>query len=250
MPTLHKKPYQVGRHIKLINKNLCANLIKHDYIVTGRTKAKRAQAKIESFLSNALQKDRELQKQNLSLKERLEQNENLNYLQPGDKNQIAPRVIEELSKRYPERKHGFTRIIKLEPRLGDDKAPMSVLELVDSEFEIRFWYIAKVVARLELQGLPVDDLTKVNIKKLTQLREDGEDKFRSAVETAKEKFFHYDPVSGEITNEESKKNLENLPHNLEYYGGAYTGQLTVSKKFNVIPRPNKTQPTEEKPESS
>ena len=75
------------------------------------------------------------------------------------------KVLEEIVERYPKRQTGFTRIIKLEPRLGEDKAPMSVIELVDSNYEIKFWYTAKTVARLELQGIELDDLTELNIKK-------------------------------------------------------------------------------------
>lgn len=231
MPSLKKFDAQVARHVKLMNKNLCANLIRHEYIVTGRAKAKRAQAKVERFLAKTLLEDKPRQHQ--SLEERFAANKSLNYLQPPDKQEVGHRVLSELAKRYGDRTHGFTRIIKLEPRLGEDKAAMSVLELVDSDFEIKLWYTAKIVARLELQNLPVDALTQHNVDKLTKLRINGAERFREAVDEAKVAFFGYDFETGEVS-EEAKANLENKPHNTTYFEeGAKFG---ASKRYNVKPR--------------
>lgn len=70
----------------------------------------------------------------------------------------------------------------------EDKAPMCVLELVDSKYEIKLWFTAKAVAKLELQNIPLDDITELNVKKLTSGRPDGEQVFRDAVETCKRNF--------------------------------------------------------------
>lgn len=234
MPSLQKFHANVARHVKLMDKNLCANLIRHEYIVTGRTKAKRSQQKIERFLSRAIHEDKQMTGKDEEFK--LKNNKAFSYLQPPDKREVGSKIINELVGRYPERTHGFTRIIKLEPRLGEDKAPMSVLELVDSEYEIKFWYTAKIVARLELQELQLDDLTNHMVHKLTKLRPDGPNKFREAVDTAKVEFFKYDVEAGEVKDEEMKKNLENLPKNLEYHGGSMSGKLLMSKKFKTVPR--------------
>lgn len=241
MPSLQKFHANVARHVKLMNKNLCANLIRHDYIVTGRTKAKRAQAEIERFLGRALQENKKMADKDEAFK--LENMKSLRYLQPPDKKEVGSKIFNELAERYSARSHGFTRIIKLEPRLGEDKAPMSVLELVDSNFEIKFWYTAKIVARLELQNLPLDELTQHNVKKLTQLRNDGEEKFREAVETAKVQFFEYDPESGEVLSSEMEENLSNMPPDLRFYGSKDSG-LTASKKFKTVPRLNKNETIE------
>lgn len=174
----------------MMDKNLCANLIRHEHIITGRTKAKRAQAKIEQFLGKALHQNRQLGNQ--PLESRLSQVPALQFLQAPDRTEIGTKVLDDLSKRFVNRTHGFTRIIKLERRLNDDKAEMSLLELVDSDLEVKFWYTAKIVARLELQGLPVDGLTQHNVKKLVQLRVNGEERFREAVEEAKTTFFKED----------------------------------------------------------
>lgn len=242
MPALQKVHVNVARHVKLMDKNLAANLIRHDYIVTGRAKAKRAQSKIERFLSKTIRENKAMEGKELS--ERIKANKGLNYLQPPDKREVGTKILSELAERYQDRTHGFTRIIKLEPRLGEDKAPMSVLELVDSEFEIKFWFTAKIVARLQLQGLEIDDLTQHTVNKLTKFRPDGVQKFQEAVETAKIEFFKYDPESGEVKDEEVKKNLENLPRNLEFHGGSLSGKLLLSKKFDTTSRPKKEENVE------
>lgn len=234
MPALQKFHANVTRHVNLMDKNLCASVIRHEYIVTTRSKAKRAQVKVERFLADALQKNHTIKDKEIMT--RFRSNPALNYLQPPDKKEVGMKVIEELAGRYPRRQTGFTRVIKLEPRLGEDNAPMSVLELVDSDYEIKFWYTAKIVARLEIQDLALDDITKLNVEKLTKFRNDGENKFREAVETAKVEFFKYDSVTGVVADEEMAKNLKNVPQNLEFNGGELTGTLTKSKRFFTKPR--------------
>lgn len=232
MPSLQKFQSNVARHVKLMDKNLCASLIRHEHIVTTRAKAKRAQAKIEKFLSDTMHQQKQLQG---DLAYKLENVTALKFLQPPDRAEIGSKVLDELVKRYPNRLTGFTRIIKLEPRLGEDKAPMSVLELVDSEYEIKFWYTAKIVARLQLQGLVLDDITQVNVDKLTKLRTNGVEIFEEAVKTCKETFFKNDPLTDEVTDVKIKKSLENKP-NLDFHGGSRVGEFTRSKKHPTIPR--------------
>ncbi len=47
----------------------------------------------------------------------------------GD-NQIIPKVFDEIAPRFAERNGGYTRVLKLEPRMGD-RARMVLLELVE-----------------------------------------------------------------------------------------------------------------------
>lgn len=235
MPSLQKFHSNVARHVKLMDKNICANLIRHEYIVTTRAKAKRAQSKIESFLAKALNENEKMKDQPLEF--RVKENKKLRYLQPPDVQEIGSKVLSELAERYPNRKHGFTRIIKLEPRLGEDKAPMSVLELVDSNLEIKFWYYAKIVARLQLQNMELNSLTAHEVKKLTSLRNDGEAKFAEAVETAKVEFFKYNPETNEIEDADIKENLKNKPKKV------YVDKFdrSVSKKYSTKARPQREQ---------
>lgn len=230
---LKKIDAKVARHVWLMDKNLCANLIRNEYIVTTTTKAKRSQKKIESFLSKTFHENKQLLNQEDKLN-----NRHLKFLQEPDREEIGGKVINELAKRYENRKTGFTRIIKLEPRLGDN-SPMTLMELVDSNFDFKFWYTAKIIARLQLQNLPVDDLTSHNVKKVIESRPNGQVEFDNAVETVKKEFFKVDE-EGDVTDETIKENLKNLPPNLEYYGGNLVGKTLISKKYNVKPR----QPTE------
>ncbi|KAK6463481.1 ribosomal protein L17 [Scheffersomyces coipomensis] len=249
MPSIQKFHANVARHVNMMDKNLCANLIRHEAILTTRTKAKRSQSKIESFLSRSLKINKELSKnKDDSFEFKFRNNKAFDYLQPPDRNEIGGKVIKELSKRYPKRVAGFTRLIKLEPRLGEDKAPMAVLELVDSAYELQFWFVAKIVARLELQKLKLDDTTAHNVSKLVAFRNNGEQEFRNAVEVCKIEFFKYDPETDTVTDNEMKENLKNLPSNLEYYGGELSGKVVVSKKYKTEPRPSK-QETYELPKS-
>lgn len=230
MPALKKFDAKVARHVALINRNLCANLIRHDYIVTGSVKAKRAQAEIESFLARALHENKRLADKPLA--DRLEQIKALSFLEPADKTEIGLKVLEQLSERYVNRPRGFTRVIKLEPRLGEDKAPMSVLELVDLDFEIKFWYTAKIVARLELQKLPLDGMTAHNVKKLTAARLDGAARFRAAVDEAKREFFAVDGEDA-VVDPETAENLKNKPSQRFY---KQTADFAKSKKYRTKPR--------------
>lgn len=265
MPNLKNFQYNKLRHFRSMDKNLCANLIRHEHIITGRTKAKRAQAKIERFLGRAFYENSRVADQ--LLESRLANVRAMNFLQPPDRKEIGTKVLEDLSQRYVNRTHGFTRIIKLERRLGTDKAEMSLLELVDSDLEIKFWYVAKIVARLELQGLPVDELTQHNVKKLVQLRVNGEKRFRAAVEEAKNVFFKDDvnqfkqlAESGEsVTIDDIEESVDpntidddwplHLKERKKY--GTYLQNkpnktylekvklFGTSKKYGVVPRPEK-----------
>lgn len=229
MPSLQKFHANVARHVKLMDKNIAANLIRHEYIVTTRAKAKRAQSKFESFLAKTLNENKSME--NKSLQDKLHNNKGIRYLQPPDIKDAGAKVLTELAERYSNRTHGFTRVIKLEPRLGEDKAPMSVLELVDSEFEVKFWYYAKIAARLQLQQLPYDKTTELEINKLTALRHNGPEKFEQAVEVAKKQFFKYDAETQEIQDPKVIENLRNVPRK-----SVYKFDITASKKFNTKPR--------------
>lgn len=237
MPKVFTIQKNVIGHKKLIYKNLCANLIRHEHIITTSAKAKAAQPYIEKFIADSVRQNKELPESIKGLKKKVQSIKAFDYLQPAERMECGLKILQDIVKRYPERKTGFTRIIKLEPRLGEDKAPMSVLELVDSNYEIKFWYTAKTVARLELQDIEFDDLTELNIKKLTQFRINGESEFRDAVEVCKKEFFSQDGESNNVP-EEIQQNLSNLP-NMERHTGKLKGKLLVSKKYNTKPRPQK-----------
>ncbi|CAI5755882.1 unnamed protein product [Candida verbasci] len=234
--------FEINRHrqYNMIRKNLCANLIKHEYIQTTASKARKAKPYIEKFLNQVIKETKQINSDptlsQLPINQKLHKLGALSFLQPLDRSEIGTKILSQFGSRYINRSNGFIRVLRLEPRLSEDKSPMSVIELVDSEYEFKLWYTGKIVARLELQGLPLDDLTKLNVDKLVELRPNGEEKFREVVEKCKSEFYKVNE-NGEVENVDLKDKLENLP-DLEAHGGKLQGKLLISKKFNTKPRTN------------
>jgi large subunit ribosomal protein L17 len=102
-------------HRRALFRNLVTDLIKHEKIVTTEAKAKEIQAIAEKVITLGKKSGLHSYRQTLSF--------------VMDK-QVTEKVFADLAKRYSERPGGYTRIIKLEPRLGDG-APMAKIELVD-----------------------------------------------------------------------------------------------------------------------
>jgi len=89
-------------------------LLKHEKIVTTEAKAKEVRGMAEKMITLGKKSGLHSYRQALSF--------------IMDK-KVAEKVFSELGPRYKERAGGYTRITKLEPRLGDN-APMVQLELV------------------------------------------------------------------------------------------------------------------------
>ena len=97
------------------------SLIKYEQIITTLPKAKELKPKIDKVITIGKTTD-------LSNKKDL-----FSTLQ--DKNSVK-KVFETLSKRYANRKGGYSRVLKAGFRTGDD-APMAVIELVDRNVEAK-----------------------------------------------------------------------------------------------------------------
>lgn len=78
-------------------------------------------------------------------------------------------------------------MLRTEPKNKADQAPSAILELVDGQRDIRFAMTAAAVARDEVLGRASSHITKMNVKKLTAFRQDGEAEFRALVEEIKER---------------------------------------------------------------
>ena len=113
----NKKLNKTSSHRKAMFMNMTNALIKHEQITTTLPKAKELKRFIEKIIT--LGKKGDL----LSLRKAI------SVLQ--DK-KMASKVFGVLADRYKERKGGYTRVIKLGNRFGDN-APMSVIELVDRD---------------------------------------------------------------------------------------------------------------------
>jgi large subunit ribosomal protein L17 len=102
-------------HRKALYRNLVTDLLNYEKITTTEAKAKEVRSLAEKMIT--LGKEGSLHARRRALTYILD-------------DKIADKVFVNLAPRYAERPGGYTRIIKLGPRLGDG-APMVKLELVE-----------------------------------------------------------------------------------------------------------------------
>jgi len=117
----YKKLNRTSEHRKALLKNMLNSLIKYEQITTTLPKAKFLKPQADKIIT-------------LGKKDSL-QNTKLLISKLQDINS-ANKVKKTLSKRYLNRKGGYTRIIKAGFRYGD-KAPMAVIEFVDRDVEAK-----------------------------------------------------------------------------------------------------------------
>ena len=117
----HKKLNRTSEHRKMLLKNMLNSLIKYEQITTTLPKAKFLKPQADKIIT-------------LGKKDTL-QNTKLLISKLQDKNS-ATKVKKTLSKRYLNRKGGYTRIIRAGFRYGDN-APMAVIEFVDRNVEAK-----------------------------------------------------------------------------------------------------------------
>ena len=118
---VNKKLNRTSEHRKALLKNMLNSLIKYEQITTTLPKAKFLKPQADKIIT-------------LGKKDTL-QNTKLLISKLQDKNS-ANKVKKTLSKRYLNRKGGYTRIIKAGFRYGDN-APMAIIELVDRDIEAK-----------------------------------------------------------------------------------------------------------------
>ena len=117
----HKKLNRTSEHRKALLKNMLNSLIKYEQIKTTLPKAKFLKPQADKIIT-------------LGKKDNL-QNTRVLISKLQDK-ESANKVKKTLSKRYLNRKGGYTRIVKAGYRYGD-KAPMAVIEFVDRDIEAK-----------------------------------------------------------------------------------------------------------------
>ena len=117
----HKKLNRTSEHRKALIMNMLNSLIKYEQITTTLPKAKFLKPQADKIIT--LGKNENLQNTKLLISK-------LQNIQSANK------VKKTLSKRYINRKGGYTRIIKAGFRYGD-KAPMAVIEFVDRDIEAK-----------------------------------------------------------------------------------------------------------------
>ena len=112
-----KKGYRLGgsaSHQKALTANLARQVIIHGRITTTETRAKMAKPVVERLVTYGKKGDVAARR------------EALKVINDRD---VIHHLFSEVAPRYEGRNGGYTRILKLGPRQGDN-APMVVLELV------------------------------------------------------------------------------------------------------------------------
>jgi len=117
----NKKLNRTSEHRKALLMNMLNSLIKYEQITTTLPKAKFLKPQADKIIT--LGKNENLQNTKLLISK-------LQNIKSANK------VKKTLSKRYINRKGGYTRVIKAGFRYGD-KAPMAVIEFVDRDFEAK-----------------------------------------------------------------------------------------------------------------
>ena len=117
MPMTPKKGHRLGSdasHQKALLANLVASLVAAEYLVTTVAKAKALRPVAERMITKAKKGGVHNQRQVVS------------FIRDKD---MTAKLFAEIGPRYAGRNGGYTRILKLGPRNGDN-APMARIELV------------------------------------------------------------------------------------------------------------------------
>ena len=116
----YKKLNRTSEHRKALIKNMLNSLIKYEQITTTLPKAKVLRPQAEKIIT-------------LGKKDTLQNTKTLISKLQDSK---SANKVKTLSKRYVNRKGGYTRIIKAGYRYGDN-APMAIIEFVDRDVEAK-----------------------------------------------------------------------------------------------------------------
>ena len=127
----HRKLNRTSTHRKALLINLSNALLKHEQITTTLPKAKELRPFVEKIIS-------------LGKKGDLHARKKANSLLRDEKN--IKRIFDVFAKRYKDRNGGYTRIVKLGNRYGDN-APTAVIELVDRDIEAKGKDSGPVIAK-------------------------------------------------------------------------------------------------------
>lgn len=114
-----KKLGRTPSHRKAMFRNMVTSLLKHERIVTTEVKAKEIGRLTEKMITLGKRGDLHARRQAVA------------FIRS---NEVVKKLFSEYAQRYAERQGGYTRVLKLEPRAGDN-APMALVELVDRPIE-------------------------------------------------------------------------------------------------------------------
>ena len=114
---IHRKLNRTSSHRKALLMNLSNALIKHEQITTTLPKAKELKPFVEKIITLGKKGDLQSRRKAISILQ--------------DK-KMTKKIFDTFADRYKDRNGGYTRIIKLRNRYGDN-APIAVIELIDRD---------------------------------------------------------------------------------------------------------------------
>ena len=115
---MYRKLGRTNKHRRSMLANLTRNLIKYERIETTETRAKEVRKFLDKMITYG--KDGSL----------VSRRKALAFLQ--NDNEAVKKLFDVLAPRYANRNGGYTRILKLDERRGDD-ALMAIIELVEED---------------------------------------------------------------------------------------------------------------------
>ena len=118
---VHKKLNRTSSHRKSLLMNLSNALLKHEQITTTLPKAKVLRPYVEKLITLGKKGDLQSRRKTISILQ-------------DEKN--AKKIFDILADRYKNRLGGYTRIVKLGNRYGDN-APSAIIEFVDRDEEAK-----------------------------------------------------------------------------------------------------------------
>ena len=117
----HRKLNRTSSHRKALLMNLSNALLKHEQITTTLPKAKALRPFVEKIITLGKNGDLTSRRKAISI---LHDTTNIN------------KIFDIIADRYKERSGGYTRIVKIGNRFGDN-APTAIIELVDRDEEAK-----------------------------------------------------------------------------------------------------------------
>ena len=143
---------RTSAHRKALFRNLVGALIQRERIRTTLSKAKELRGKVEKTITLGKKGTVHARRQAFKL---------------APQKESVSKVFGDLAERYANRSGGYTRIIKIGPRRGDN-APMAFIELVDREGKVPEPKKGKEVAKKET---PKETKPKAKVKKAAEKKE-------------------------------------------------------------------------------
>lgn len=94
--------------------------------------------------------------------------------------QLLGKIFGTFAERYRAREGGYTRVLRTEPK-KEDQGDSALLEMVDGPRDMKFMMLARTLAHRRANGLPMNEITAMNVRKVLANRVNGTEELRDLV---------------------------------------------------------------------